>query len=95
MDGYKAYVVRVIKQYLPDPEDGLRMEEYTVVKTTSATCCSECLNDRITDGTEYLLSGHHTTDPLTLTLDVRNCLASEWSSKYTRSLDNWITNARS
>ena len=87
----KAYVVQVIKQYLPDPEEGPRMEDYTVVQTTNPECCGDCPDD-IGVGNEYLFSGYYEINPLKWELDIRDrgSLVSTWTHKYSKNLAKWI-----
>ena len=91
VNGTKAYLVEVIKQYLPDPEEGPRLGEYAVVETTNPECCSDCPDD-IAVGGEYLFSGYHdVADLVTWELDISNRgLVSEWTSKYSERLAKWI-----
>ena len=91
MNGNKAYLVDVLRQYLPDPEQAEEMEQLTIVQTTNPKCCGDCPAD-IVSGQEYLFSGFHDTDPLIWKLDVkrRGGLVSQWTSRYTRNLASWI-----
>ena len=92
-NGTKAYLVEVIKQYLPEPKEGPRLEEYAVVQTTNPECCGDCPDDIVVGGA-YLFSGYHATvtDPVIWELDVSNrgSLVSTWTSKYSARLAKWI-----
>ena len=91
MNGNRAYLVHVMRQYLPDPEQAEEMEGFTVIQTTNPECCGHCPSDIAVKG-EYLFAGHHDTDTWIWELDVkhRGSLISPWTPKYSRNLANWI-----
>ena len=98
MDGMKAYLVDVIEQYLPDPSAGPQLENLAVIKTTSAECCSDCLDTKVLVESVYLFAGHLqcTSDAgeSTWILDLRDCLVSVWIPNKYRKMSKWVTYSR-
>ena len=94
MNGSKAYLVQVIKQYLPDPEQGPILKNIQIIQTTNPVCCPDCPNSVEVRG-KYLFAGYFKTAPLVWYLDVKNHggIISEWNPNYQRNLATWIAGA--